>query len=220
MTVHSAKGLEFPVVFLPGMEEGVFPGNQTIAEADEEMEEERRLAYVAITRAMKKLYIIHCRNRMVFGRTEFHEKSRFVSEIDEKFCEFEVNDIDRTYAKEEYAGYGFEGVYDKQESSDYTWARGAASPSKVTTGFAVPQRKDDAYAYNKAREAAARNKQKAEAAAAANHFKIGDRVEHPVFKTGTVLGAKPMGADVLYEVAFDSVGTKKIMGNFAKMKKV
>ena len=220
MTVHSAKGLEFPVVFLPGMEEGVFPGNQTIAEADEEMEEERRLAYVAITRAMKKLYIIHCRNRMVFGRTEFHEKSRFVSEIDEKFCEFEVNDIDRTYAKEEYSGYGFERAYDKQESSDYTWARGAASPSKVTTGFAVPQRKDDAYAYNKAREASARNKQKAQATAAANHFKIGDRVEHPVFKTGTVLGAKPMGADVLYEVAFDSVGTKKIMGNFAKMKKV
>ena len=220
MTVHSAKGLEFPVVFLPGMEEGVFPGAQTIVEADEEMEEERRLAYVAITRAMKQLYIIHCRNRMVFGRTEFHEKSRFVSEISEEYCHFEVNDLDRTFVREEYAYDGYESSYGRQSDSSYTWARGAASPSKVTSGFSVPDRKDDAYAYNKAREASERNKKIAEQKAASNHFKVGERVEHPVFKTGTVIGAKPMGADVLYEVAFDSVGTKKIMGNFAKMKKI
>ncbi len=207
MTVHSAKGLEFPVVFLPGMEEGIFPGNQTIAEADEEMEEERRLAYVAITRAMKQLFIVHCRNRMVFGRTEFHEKSRFVQEISEEYCIFEENDADRTFAREEYF----------QSGGSYGWNRGAASPSRVTSGFSVPQRKDNAYAYNKAREISERNRQRAEASAV--HFSVGERVEHPVFKTGTVIGAKPMGADVLYEVAFDSVGTKKIMGNFAKMKK-
>ena len=82
MTVHSAKGLEFPVVFLVGAEEGIFPGNRAIGEP-EEMEEERRLAYVAITRAMKKLYITCARQRMLFGRTGSNRVSRFVEEIPE-----------------------------------------------------------------------------------------------------------------------------------------
>jgi DNA helicase-2/ATP-dependent DNA helicase PcrA len=82
MTVHSAKGLEFPIVFLPGLEEGIFPGMQSTV-SDDEVEEERRLAYVAITRAKDKLFITHTRERLIYGRTQFNPVSRFVNEIDE-----------------------------------------------------------------------------------------------------------------------------------------
>lgn len=86
MTIHSAKGLEFPVVFLPGMEEGLFPGHQSIMNPDE-IEEERRLAYVAITRAKEKLHITHVRDRMLNGSTQFNQLSRFVGEIDKDLIE-------------------------------------------------------------------------------------------------------------------------------------
>ncbi len=219
MTVHSAKGLEFPVVFLPGMEEGIFPGTQTIMEAEEEMEEERRLAYVAITRAKKQLFIIHCHNRMIFGRTEFHQKSRFVEEISGEYCNFELNDADFTFAKNEYTqGYGSSFSGGTGAGGGYgSWNRGSVSPSSVTKATSEPRQLANAYAYNKAREAAQRRKAMEERAPAET-FKVGQRVEHPVFKSGTVIGVKPMSGDVLYEVAFDSVGTKKIMGNYAKMK--
>ena len=87
MTIHSAKGLEFPIVFLPGMEDGLFPGMQTIMGGDAEMEEERRLAYVAITRAKKELYILHANNRMLYGRTQYNPPSRFLKEIPEELIE-------------------------------------------------------------------------------------------------------------------------------------
>ncbi|MBP5245076.1 MAG: UvrD-helicase domain-containing protein [Clostridia bacterium] len=192
MTVHSAKGLEFPVVFLPGMEEGVFPGNQTINESEEEMEEERRLAYVAITRAKKKLYIVYCNNRMVFGKTEFHRKSRFVEEIPEDFCEKSEQNVDVTYITERNKISG-------SISHDLFVKRGSYIESKFN------ERKNEMLSKIKKPDSPT--------------FKVGDRVTHPVFKEGTVLSVRPMSGDVLYEVAFDSVGTKKIMGNYAKMSK-
>ena len=205
MTVHSAKGLEFPVVFLPGMEEGVFPGAQTIGAADDEMEEERRLAYVAITRAKDQLYILHCRSRMVFGRTEYHQKSRFVEELPEEYCEYEGGRMDFTYDREEYAAAGAFGGTD-----------GKAAPRGAVKSKPAAAPKASAYAYNKARELAKMRDERR--AANAEKFTVGQRVAHPVFGNGTVLGVKPMAADVLYEVAFDTAGTKKIMGNYAKMK--
>ena len=90
MTIHSAKGLEFPIVFLPGMEEGVFPGNQSINDPVE-LEEERRLAYVAITRAKEELYLIHCSERLLYGKTSFNPVSRFASEISPEFTDAVVN---------------------------------------------------------------------------------------------------------------------------------
>ncbi len=80
MTLHSAKGLEFPVVFIPGMEEGIFPGNQSMF-SEEDLEEERRLAYVGITRAKKKLYLISSQQRMLYGQTSRNMPSRFLREI-------------------------------------------------------------------------------------------------------------------------------------------
>ena len=84
MTMHSAKGLEFPVVFIVGMEEGIFPGIQSMSDP-EELEEERRLAYVAITRAKKRLYITNASQRMLFGNTRYARPSRFLGEIPEQY---------------------------------------------------------------------------------------------------------------------------------------
>ena len=89
MTIHSAKGLEFPVVLLPGMEEGIFPGQQTIEGGNAEMEEERRLAYVALTRAKRELYLFHTSTRLLYGRTCINQVSRFVSEIPSELMETE-----------------------------------------------------------------------------------------------------------------------------------
>ena len=89
MTLHSAKGLEFPIVFIPGMEEGIFPGNQSMF-SEEDLEEERRLAYVGITRAKKKLYLSAAKRRMMQGRTQFNKVSRFIDEIPEQLLQLDT----------------------------------------------------------------------------------------------------------------------------------
>ena len=81
MTVHSAKGLEFPVVFVPGFEEGLFPSSQSVSAGDRALEEERRLAYVAVTRAKREIFLLHVATRMLYGRTETRQTSRFAAEI-------------------------------------------------------------------------------------------------------------------------------------------
>ncbi len=204
MTVHSSKGLEFPVVFLAGMEENLFPNSQSVMD-EEELEEERRLCYVAITRAKSRLFITHCNSRMNYGRTEFNRRSRFIDEIPEEYCEYEEAYFTRMEASQsEFMNeYGIYGGYTRQTpvnreyifSEDAPWNK-MKKERDMTTAVPKPQPspKSDAFA-------------------------PGDSVTHPVFGDGFVLSAKPMSNDVMYEVAFDKVGTKKIMGNFAKMRK-
>ena len=166
MTVHSAKGLEFPVVFLVGFEDGLFPGMQALMEGGEE--EERRLAYVAITRAKEALYIYHCESRMLYGRTDLRSASRFLSEIPEEDCEKSYKNPSRR--------------------SDYTREAVTLSrPASPAGGQSV--------------------------------FEAGDRIKHPFFGAGEILTAQNMGGDMLYEIAFDSGSTKRIMGSFAKLTK-
>ncbi len=181
MTMHSAKGLEFPVVFLPGMENGMFPSMQAQTE-HEEMEEERRLAYVAITRAREKLFLTHARERLFYGQTQYNPLSRFVKEIPPLLIE------------------SSEGG---REPAARTPVREGRSP------FAPP-----AGGIGRRPQAPARPKTPAET------FAMGDTVVHPVFGEGVVLSARSLGSDMLYEVAFDQRGTKKLMGNMAKLKKV
>lgn len=171
MTLHSAKGLEFPVVFIPGMEDGVFPSMATIMEAGE-LNEERRLAYVGITRAKEKLYLIKTRERMLFGSTTHNRESRFVSEIPGEL-------VDRTGNENVYANHKFEYQ---------------------------PQQKFDPFA-----------KKKPVTKPSANKYSVGNTVYHKAFGTGMVLTATPMGNDTMLEIAFDKVGTKTLMANFAKM---
>ena len=205
MTIHSSKGLEFPVVFLPGLEENIFPGTQSIMSEDE-LEEERRLAYVAITRAKKRLFMLHCNSRMTYGRTEFNQRSRFVNEIPESFCEYEeswgnrMEETQREFVNRysSYSSYGQNsGVrMGRVNSDDAPWNKSAS--------FSKPVSKPSAFSNPKPQ---------------GETFSAGQSVTHPIFGDGMVLSAKPMGNDVMYEVAFDKVGTKKIMGNFAKMSK-
>ncbi len=200
MTVHSSKGLEFPVVFLPGLEEDIFPGPQSQID-EEELEEERRLAYVAITRAKKRLFIIHCSCRMTFGKTQFNRRSRFVDEIPEMYCVYESGFGDRMEETQRAFVSSFgssnHGVrYSRVTDENAPWNR-----NKPSAGFTQP--------------AAA----SASPAPKAEVFGVGESITHPIFGDGMILTARPMGNDVMYEVAFDKVGTKKLMGNAAKMSK-
>ncbi len=177
MTIHSAKGLEFPVVFIAGFENGIFPGIQSMTDPAE-LEEERRLAYVAITRAKEQLYLTHARERMLFGRTQYNPVSRFAEEIPEGLVE--------TVAEPK-----------KQGNFDIpTFIKKPANAVKEGTVFDMKPKKT-------------------ESAAA---LLPGTRVVHASFGKGEILSARPMGADVLYEVAFDNAGTKKLMGTYAKLK--
>lgn len=198
MTIHAAKGLEFPVVFLAGMEEGVFPGRQVMFEP-EEIEEERRLAYVGITRAKEKLYLTRAAVRTLYGQTLPNRASRFVAEINPALLEYQgvAQRSDRTaYGG---AGYGSGGGYG---------ARGTARAGAVQTTRA---------ASTPAAEGAKKlfSQQKKPPVQVAP----GDRVRHKAFGGGTVRAVRPMGGDMLVEVQFDSVGTKKLMANFAGLEK-
>ncbi len=176
MTIHSSKGLEFPIVFLPGMEENVFPGSQSIATPGE-IDEERRLAYVAITRAKKTLIITHARERMLYGMTQRNPLSRFVREIDPKYLDIQ---------KERPTGGTFIARQEAVKQTNFGDSFKKPEKPKV-----VP-------------------------------FEIGDRVNHFTFGEGTVLNVIPMSSDFMYEIAFDRVGTKKLMATYVAklMKKI
>ncbi len=190
MTLHSAKGLEFPIVFIPGMEEGIFPGNQSLY-SDEELEEERRLAYVGITRAREKLYLINAKQRMLYGTTGRNPSSRFLREIPD-----DVTD-DRSVI-------GYSHGFGKPKTD----ARFAKSVKVDSTGTKASSA---AHAFGQVGNAAD---------ASAKSYNVGDTVKHKSFGTGVILSCKPMGNDVLMEVAFDKAGTKKMMANFARLEKV
>lgn len=176
MTVHSAKGLEFPVVFLPGFEDGIFPGMQSVMAGPSELEEERRLAYVAITRAKKELYILHTRTRTLYGRTGANPASRFLSEIPEELLDEETPKA-QTY-------------------------QAAVYPHRTD----IPR--------------VAREPVFAPRPTAKENFAPGDRVRHATFGEGEVLSVREMGPDKIYEIAFDTKGTKKLMASYAKLTKI
>ena len=185
MTIHSAKGLEFPVVFLPGLEDGIFPGMSSLTDPAE-LEEERRLAYVAMTRAEKYLYMIHTDERMLFGKTQRNPKSTFLTEIPEVYTEVDI--VKRP-------------VIQQTEHTDTQPSRKRHIISSELTKTA-----DKITSLGKS--------------TGYDRFTAGDRVRHMVFGEGTIQSVTEMGADMLYEVVFDNVGTKKLMATYAKLQKV
>ena len=194
MTIHSAKGLEFKNVYLVGLEEGIFPGNQSIYGGPEEIEEERRLAYVAITRAKRKLYITNTASRLLFGSTTRNLPSRFLKEIPEELC-------DCTSSVDSYSsfGYGFSNekpYYSPKTTVNYT-AKAKNFASGFGSGFTSKSTASPSVMYT-----------------------AGQQVSHKTFGVGLILKVTPMGADSMLEIAFDKVGTKKIMANFAKLEKL
>jgi DNA helicase-2/ATP-dependent DNA helicase PcrA len=201
MTIHSAKGLEFPVVFLPGMEDGIFPGMQNIMGGADDMEEERRLAYVAITRAREQVIILHTRSRIWYGQTVANPLSRFVGEIPEE-CLMREDLTMEGLAKAAVVTPGAKPTV--QQTGYYERPRRPKAPvhtDRLTVGQPVPTAT-------------------AEARQSMNALNLGDRVTHATFGEGEILSIKPMGADKLIEVMFDTAGTKKLMGTYAKLKKL
>lgn len=188
MTLHSAKGLEFPVVFIPGMEEGVFPGMQSMYEPSE-VEEERRLAYVGVTRAKKKLYLVHANTRMLFGSTARNLPSRFLKEIP-----------DRLKEQTGRRGAGIFGV----------------PAAERTAPSGTLRYQGTGYLSRAGRPSEARPKPAKPSKAVYN---VGDTVVSKVFGQGVVLSVKPMGGDRMLEIAFETAGTKKLMANYAKLEK-
>ena len=195
MTMHSAKGLEFPHVFLVGFEDGLFPGMRAIGDR-EEMEEERRLCYVAITRAKKTLTISYARQRMLYGRTTSSLRSRFLSEIPDDLVEKKGG----VHPRSAYSSYG----------------AGYASYGSFQSAWQAPK----AQTYQK--EISIANT----ASKPAVHIDLhpGDMVQHKAFGKGMVLSVLQIakGGDAMLEIAFDQIGTKKLMAKTASsyMKKL
>ena len=180
MTMHSAKGLEFPNVFLVGFEDGLFPGMRAIGDA-EEMEEERRLCYVAITRAKQSLTISYARQRMLYGRTSASLPSRFLKEIPEN-CVVRKGGYRRVTPE-----------YGNQQTSSYRPpVKRTESPMVTASGTPLLE------------------------------LNPGDMIRHAAFGRGMVLSVMKMGGDALLEIAFDDIGTKKLMAKTASahMKKL
>ncbi len=184
MTMHSAKGLEFPYVYLVGFEEGLFPGARAIGEI-EEMEEERRLCYVAITRAKKKLTISHARQRMLYGRTSAAMPSRFLKEIPEDVMERKGSYFRRDNGYTSVGSFNWQDSYRPAAKSVYTVTQPVSSAPVL-------------------------------------ELNKGDMVDHKAFGRGLVLSVMKMGGDALLEIAFDKIGTKKLMAKTASahMKKL
>ncbi len=202
MTMHAAKGLEFPVVFLPGFEDGIFPGMQTLFDP-QEMEEDRRLCYVAITRAKEKLYITNALSRMLYGATARNRPSRFLSDIPPELIE--EHRCQRQYARPL--------SYDTPRRDEKGFASSFASAGSSGQWTASPVR------------AVAKQKISAlqtppSSAEASCSWQAGDRVFHSAFGEGVIQSVSSMGNDHLLDIQFDKVGRKKLMANFARLKRL
>ncbi len=191
MTLHSAKGLEFPKVFLAGMEDGLFPSYMSIVADNptEAIEEERRLAYVGITRAREELAITCARTRMVRGETQYNKVSRFVKEIPSELLSAEIRQKE---PKE--SSFAKRTVTKPKRISLRDQPSGQNMQSQIFTGAAMKKTALD--------------------------YGVGDRVSHVKFGTGTVKAVMDGGRDYEVTVDFDTAGTKKMFAGFAKLKKI
>lgn len=197
MTLHSSKGLEFPVVFMPGMENGLFPGSASMDDPSK-MEEERRLCYVGITRAMRKLYLTGAQTRMLYGRTDFTIESEFMREMDT-----DLLDGDQTVAERSAMAGGLHGDGGILGAREFK-GRYEGSADGYDASFSRPF---DALKFAK---------KQASKGISNEGFEEGDRIRHPKFGEGLLID---QDAKTL-TIAFDSVGIKKLGKGFVKLTKV
>ena len=216
MTLHSAKGLEFPYVYLCGMEDGLFPSYMTIANDDPmEIEEERRLCYVGITRAMKKLTLSYAMCRMIHGQTQYNKISRFVKEIPpqliggslprERFPRKAEDDLPWNTGSASNGISGFGG------SRAGTYGSGSRMGTGVGNRGIRQSHKFDVSAFAK---------KGGDMKKTAPDYEVGDTVKHIKFGTGVVKAIKDGGKDYEVTVDFPKYGPKKMFAGFAKLKKV
>ncbi len=237
MTLHSAKGLEFPIVFMTGMEEGVFPGFRSM-ESEQELEESRRLCYVGITRAKEKLFITSAQARMIFGKTNYQRPSRFIREIPEELISGYGNRYTATRNSQ---------TRDNEESLPFSSSAISSSGSTNTsfnkmTNIEVGERGKvkkyaDAFRNNALndstnnviqfnrllnREDKLESNTTGQAIASSAQFNVGDKIIHKKFGKGVIVARKPDANDYLLEIVFETGGIKRLAEGFvgAAMKKL
>ncbi|MBR3132864.1 MAG: DNA helicase PcrA [Clostridia bacterium] len=205
MTLHSAKGLEFPVVFLVGMEEGVFPGYKSIGEP-KELEEERRLAYVGITRAKFHLFVTCARQRTIFGSTSCNKISRFLKEIPKELLEGYEEAFGEMEETKSYGDYRYEWKYGQSVASVNSYKIGDTS--------SVVKKKPE-YAFRTAESFLSNlNKTKNENVDV-SIYRAGQRVFHKKFGEGKINYVEQEGDDMKVDITFDKIGHKRLMAKFA-----
>lgn len=210
MTLHSAKGLEFPNVYLAGMEDGLFPSYMSITSdnADSEIEEERRLAYVGITRAKQHLTITSAKMRMVRGETQYGKVSRFVKEIPKELLAGEIYE-----PKQRDEGNNSTSVF-RRAREDFR--RTPTYGTEYTTTFNTRRTKTPVFTpVSNQKSFSSDNTQ-----AGSLNYEVGDRVSHMKFGQGEVKAIVEGGRDFEVTVDFDKAGTKKMFASFAKLKKI
>lgn len=228
MTMHAAKGLEFNYVFIVGLEEGIFPSEMS-RYSNEDLEEERRLCYVGITRAKKELYLSCANSRMLFGQTKHNRPSRFLEEIDASLVEVEQSPAaaqtkamrqrymqqQNAYLQPEYGAASMRSTVQAGYSARY----GGASHGSGASGASRParQRASVGGGFSTVQAGSAASVPRTEGSGA---YRPGDLVEHKVFGRGEVLKVTPVAGDTIVEIRFDTAGVKKTMANYAPLKHI
>ncbi len=213
MTLHSAKGLEFPVVFLVGMEEGIFPGYKSIGEP-KELEEERRLFYVGITRAKQFLYLTCSKHRTIFGSTSYNAISRFVKEIPDNLLDGIVNNDE----EEEFNDSGYQWEYGKTAlGRKINEKQGKVKTYKFDDEKVnINQKQTSSYNFKTAESFLNSLKQKqSNDSVDISKYKEGQRIYHKKFGEGKITKIEEEGDDYKLDIEFDKVGHKRLMAKFA-----
>ena len=214
MTLHSAKGLEFPVVFLVGMEEGIFPGYKSISEP-KELEEERRLCYVGITRAKENLFLTCSKQRTIFGSTSYNPVSRFLNEIPQELLEGYDEAFGETKNKEQMF-----------KDSQYTWSYGSKNNGNIKT-YKIEEQKatvaassnntNNGFMFRTAESFLNNLSKKSTSNIDLSKYKSGVKVFHKKFGEGIINQVEPEGEDLKVDIDFNKVGHKRLMAKFANL---
>jgi len=215
MTLHSAKGLEFPVVFIGGVEEGVFPHSRALT-APDEMEEERRLAYVGITRAMRRLFISHAWSRMLFGNTQYNPPSRFLDEIPSELMESRGNVTGRS----SYGRQSYRQRDERNYSDPPPYRRGGAGGGGG--GRATDSHTADAHRERVVEAAISSGAGNAPQPANSQELglRVGDGVAHPAFGEGVIIHISGLGDKAEAVINFAGIGQKHLALAWAPLKKI
>ena len=214
MTLHSAKGLEFPVVFLVGMEEGIFPGHQSIMDL-KELEEERRLCYVGITRAKENLFLTCSKQRTIFGSTSYNPVSRFLQEIPEELLEGYNEAFGQTSHKDTmFKDYTYTWTYGKKDNNTIQTKQVSQKEPVMAvksnhTNFAF--RTAESFLNHLGKQPSASKK------IDLSQYKAGVRVFHKKFGEGTINVVEPEGEDLKVDISFDKAGHKRLMAKYANL---
>ena len=217
MTLHSAKGLEYPVVFLVGMEDGIFPGHKSI-DNPEDIEEERRLFYVGITRAQNYLYLTFAKKRTIFGSTSYNPPSRFIKEIPAELLDGYEEAMQIEENEEEFPDSKYEWGYNNRNNYNNNYNNN--NNSKVVTykvdNKDIQEKTQNSFQFRTAESFLNNlNKKKTNGEVDLSKYKVGQRIFHKKFGEGTITKLEKESDDIKVDIQFDKVGHKRLMAKFA-----